>query len=72
MSENKVKSVLIVCRNHKNDERDIYYRVGQDEVTEIIEGSYSPEPYCGKSVFTIMCGSKTIAKVTEPDEVKYK
>jgi len=66
----RIKSVTLFFPNSE-DGSIVSYEVGKNEVTQIIQSEYSPEPYCCKYFFEIYQEDKIIARMDHFSLIEY-
>jgi hypothetical protein len=64
MSDQTIKSIHGV-EPMREGEYPMYYKVGIDGVTEIIERSTLPEPYCERIHYLVYRGDRLVSKVND-------
>lgn len=64
MSDQVIESIQGI-EPMRDGEYPMYFKVGQDGVTRIDQGSYSPEPYCSRMFYQVYKGEKLHAVVND-------
>jgi len=69
--ENKIKSVLIICRERPTEEFDVYYCVGRYGTSRIEKGQRTGD-MAYIDIYNIYKDEKLIATIERPDVIEYE